>query len=153
VPFSLHSSFEELRAFIAQVKPRKLKPIVGRQHTDVSYFTRYLDPSPRTKVEIPKEIYDDTNEFYRKTKLEAQEPEDFVVDPLDEQPRKKIKPNEIINEDEPPLPPFATAYDDDDSQNLFDNGIFSHPSQDQTWIDESRTLLKHFYGIQEEFPL
>jgi hypothetical protein len=47
VPFSLHSSFAELREFVAAVRPRRLYSAVRGRHADLQrYFSALLDPSP-----------------------------------------------------------------------------------------------------------
>ena len=56
VPYSDHSSFEELKSFVRAVRPRSIKPIVksfsgdrsciSAVRGDMSVFNDYLDPSP-----------------------------------------------------------------------------------------------------------
>ncbi|MDP2435919.1 MAG: hypothetical protein Q8P67_09270, partial [archaeon] len=53
VPYSLHSSYDELLAFVAHLRPRSVVPIVSRTFADMSCFLRFLSPSPPSRFVVP----------------------------------------------------------------------------------------------------
>eukprot|EP00051_Salpingoeca_urceolata_P006781 m.89781 g.89781 ORF g.89781 m.89781 type:complete len:496 (+) comp14984_c0_seq4:73-1560(+) len=59
VPYSDHSSFSELVAFVELCRPRKMVPLVSERNLDldaITYFAKFLDHTPSATFVVPKSV-------------------------------------------------------------------------------------------------